>query len=315
MRAIWLSIFAATIAVSGCLSAPPVSEGMGGSSAGTAGTGGSTGTGGSATGTGGATTGTGGATTGTGGATIGTGGATTGTGGATTGTGGATMGTGGVTTGTGGVPMGTGGRSATGGANGTGGAVGTGGATNLIALASAMDGLRVDDVCGTLQGGQVCLHVTNNDTLPYSQMKAATMGGTAGTVYQVKLHMRGVVENTHVAGGLVGTPATFVSGGTPGAVGTNDASYQQWRITVGNPSQHYYLNIIPTATTLTHVVRLLDYQETIPIAGGSSVTLDVFDGNGHLISNTASPALAPVGVPGSMNSGQFVQLNVDGVTM
>ena len=43
------------------------------------------------------------------------------------------------------------------------------------------------------------------------------------------------------------------------------------------------------------------------------MTLDVYDGNAHEISNTVNtPPLAPSGVPGSMNSGQFMQINVDG---
>ena len=51
---------------------------------------------------------------------------------------------------------------------------------------------------------------------------------------------------------------------------------------------------------------------TIPIGGGSIVTLDVHDGNAHEISNTVNnPPLAPTGVSGSMNSGQFVQIDAD----
>jgi hypothetical protein len=143
-------------------------------------------------------------------------------------------------------------------------------------------------------------------------MKAITMGGAAGTTYQVKVHLRGVVEPTHIMSGTTGTPTSFITGGTRYADGTQESTYQQWRITTTNPNQHYYLNAY-NSVGLAHIVELIDEEETIPIAGGATVTLDVYDGNAHEISNTVNtPPLAPSGVPGSMNSGQFMQINVDG---
>ncbi|HET6146223.1 MAG TPA: hypothetical protein VFH68_01730 [Polyangia bacterium] len=192
---------------------------------------------------------------------------------------------------------------------------GTGGApADPTAAAAALNGLRFDDACGTMQGGAVCLHVVNTDALPFTGSKAAVMGGTSGTVYQVKFHIRGVVEPTHVQGGTTGTPVNFNTGGTPFADNLNEGQYQQWQIIVTNPSQHYFVNAF-NAVQLTHAVRLLDFQETIPVAAGARVTVQVHDGNGHLISNTTAPILMPAGVPGSVNSGQFVQLDVDAVTV
>ena len=286
MRRILVSAVSMTIAVAGCgLSAPTPAGGAGGSQ--TTGSGGDTshpaGTGGIVGGLGGNTA------TGFGG---------TGTGG-TTGGGGVT-GAGGTVTGTGGV------------VGGTGGA-----AVDLKTAAAALDGLRLDDVCGTLQSNAVCLHVVNNDALPYTASKSAMMGGTAGTVYQVKFHIRGITETTHVQGGTTGTPVNFNTGGTVFADSAPEGAYEQWQIIVPNPSQHYFVNAF-NAASLVHQVRLLDFQETIPIAAGATVTVQVHDGNGHLISNTNAPILVPTGtptIPGSMNSGQFVELNVDAVTL
>jgi hypothetical protein len=175
---------------------------------------------------------------------------------------------------------------------------------------SVIDGLRVDDTCGTLLSGDVCLHAgkASDNGTPFMTMKAVKMGGTVGTTYQVKLRIRGVTEPTHITGGTVGTPTTFVTGGTRGADGSNDVAYQQWRLTTSVPNQHYYLNVITAG--LSHVVNIIDATETIPIGGGSTVTLDVYDGNAHEISNTANPVKTIAGVPGSMNSGQFIQINV-----
>ena len=301
--------------------------GSGGTVEGKGGTVGSGGTGGSDTGTGGDATGSGGSggvagTVGSGGSSMaGSGG--TGTAGAsgTTGRGG-TTGAGGMagttsrggTTGTGGMAGATarGGAGGTGGTGGTsaGGTTGTGGTTSACA---PLDGLRVDDPCGSLLSGNACLHKgkTTDDGTPFMAMKAITMGGTAGTTYQVKIHFRGVVEPTHIMSGTVGTPTTFITGGTRFADGSQESTYQQWRLTTTNPNQHYYLNAF-NSVGLSHVVYLVDNSQTIPIAAGATVTLDVYDGNAHEISNTVNtPPLAPTGVPGSMNSGQFMQLNVD----
>ena len=141
-------------------------------------------------------------------------------------------------------------------------------------------------------------------------MAQITVGGTTGTMYQVKIHVRGVTEPTHVMGGTAGTPAQFVTGGSAYANSANEGQYQQWRLTTTVPNQHYYLNVFTEG--LSHVVKLLDYSATIMIGGGSIVTLDVNDGNAHEISNTVNnPPLAPTGVPGSMMSGQFVQIDAD----
>jgi hypothetical protein len=318
-RAVWFSSIAIAIAACGCIAAPavpPVDTGTGGSS--TPSTGGNTGggTGGSSSSsTGGASVTATGGTTGTGG-TSGT--ATGGTSGTATGgrpgTGGSSTG---GSTGTGGQAR-SGGASGTGGVQGSGGAVGTGGASDLLTFAKAVDGLRLDDLCGTTPAGDTtCRHVTtvSNDALPYDAMKAASMAGVPGTTYQVKFHIRGVVEPTHVQGGTNGTGATvsFNTAGSAFPLGTNENNYQQWRITVSNPLQHYYVNAFQTAA-LVHQARIIDYQVTIPIAGGAAVTLDVHDGNGHLISNNGNPAnLLPTGITTTVTTGQFVQLNVDGV--
>lgn len=312
MRGFFLSALIG-VALVGCLSssAPPTDStepGTGGKTSsatgGVDGTGGSTATGGSLGSGGSVTTGTGGS------------GDVTGTGGATgTGSGGDTTGTGGGNVGGGGRP-GTGGRIATGGSTGTGGAGTTGGAPGTGGATTGAVGfpmpLRVDDPCGSLLGGNVCLHQgkTSDNGTPFTKMGSVTLGGTPGMMYPVKIHVRGVVEPTHVTGGTPGTPSQFVTGGSAYANNTNEGQYQQWRLTTTVPNQHYYLNIFTGG--LSHVVNLIDYTETIMIGGGSIVTLDVSDGNAHEISNTVkNPPLMAPGAPGSMMSGQFVQIDTE----
>ncbi|MEO5769524.1 MAG: hypothetical protein ABIS92_14320 [Polyangia bacterium] len=307
MRGLLLSALIG-VALNGCLSAStPLPD-----SPGTA-TGGNNSTTGGVNGTG--STATGGNLGSGGSVTIGTGGS-----GAETATGGST-GTGGMvdTTGTGGNvsaggSVGTGGRVASGGSSGAGGAVatGTGGAMGGTTGGVGFPMLRVDDPCGSLLGGNVCLHQgkTSDDGTPFMKMASVTMGGTQGTMYQVKIHVRGVVEPTHITGGTPGTPPQFVTGGSAYANNTNEGSYQQWRLTTTVPNQHYYLNIFTAG--LSHIVQLIDYPQTIMIGGGSVVTLDVHDGNAHAISNTVNnpPKMAP-GVSGSVMSGQYVQIDTE----
>jgi len=335
------------VAFAGCLGAPSTPPGSGGTtgsasggsdgsgSGGSSSSGGTTGEGsggtigtasGGTTGTAsGGTTGTAsGGTTGTasGGATGSGGVEETGSGGTTaTGSGGMMMsGSGGVMDGGGRMGMASGGTQGGGGRMGTGsggmmmgsgGTMGSGGSTGTDPWA-ALDGLRFDDACGTILSGNVCLHAdkpSDNGT-PFMGSKSATMGGTVGTTYQVKLRIRGIVEPTNISGGTVGTPSTFVTGGNRGADGSNAATYQQWRITTSVPNQHYYLNAISGG--LSHVVMVLDEMQTIPIGGGATVTIDVYDGNAHEIANNANPPKTIADIPGSKNSGQFVQINVLG---
>ena len=120
-------------------------------------------------------------------------------------------------------------------------------------------------------------------------------------------------------GGVAGDPTTFFAGGTRYADGTNEANFENWRLTTSAPNQTYYLNVFNNET-LRHICVLIDVVETITINGGATVTLELHDGNSHQIPNIGTPAfgvpvLMPNGVPGSMNAGQFIQLNVDAVSM
>ena len=133
----------------------------------------------------------------------------------------------------------------------------------------------------------------------------STMGGDAGTVYDVTLRVRGLTEpNTYVNGTRQGE--RFYIGGT-----TSSAGYTSYMMTVAEPRQHYFFNY--NAST-GHIHFALDYEVTVKIRGGSLVTLEV-DGDGstpdgHQVSNfddTVVPDVPPAPLP---YNGQFVQLDV-----
>lgn len=249
-----------------------------------------------------------GQSSGVGGASAGSAGQPTANGGAGAGTSGASAGTGGANAGTGGANAGTGGANA-----------GTGGATSLLDVAQALDGLRIDDPCaGTpmTTNGAVCPHVALTEAGGSKLSKSVTIGGTAGTTYDVTLRIRGVVEPSNIVGGTRTDSGTFEYENlswrkVPFTVGgtVTQADYSQWHLAVGSPAADYYLNDYQRAG---HYIFELDYEVTVPIAANGKVTLDGTDSNERMIVNYEK--YAPDGIAGSMNFGQFVQIDVLAVT-
>jgi hypothetical protein len=253
---------------------------------------------GGAVGTGGAT-----ATPGVGGATAGGAGGTQGT--ATGGTSGG--GSGGATGGgTGGSGTGTGGSVA-----GTGGATGAGGAA-LTSVVGNWDGALVTFPCGGTGTGYDCANlgcinntVTKTTTFP--------IAGTAGTVYNVTLRIRGIVEAYAYVGGvrdagnasITANKDLFQQGGAPQAAGGANYDYNTYEVDVtppvaGKPTV-YFLNSVTNAegphaanTPTSHLTFPIDYTKTISVTGGGSVTLKVFDSNCTLVQNCGPTATSNV---------------------
>lgn len=244
---------------------------------------------------------------------VGTGGAASG---GLTGSGGAAAG--GTASGGSAAGGSSGGDASTGGAA-TGGTA-SGGAENLLTIAEALDGARVDDPCaGTpaVSVGATCDHVVLTGA-GFHDEEEVTIGGDPETTYDVTLRIRGVTEPANVVGGERPSTETFSYMGLDwrtepltigGTVPTDDADYAQWRITVAAPSAEYFLN---DYQRVGHYVFELDYEVTFPMQGGTTVTLDATDSNERLILNYE--AYAPEGIPGSINHGQFVELELVSVT-
>lgn len=215
---------------------------------------------------------------------------------------------------TGGMAGTAGGTAGHGGASGAGGTGGNGGGSSSD-VAKALDGVRVDDPCaGTADTstGAVCQHVVLTSAGGFKSAKEVTIAGTPGTTYDVTLRVRGIVECTQIDGGMRPDTSTFeyrsmtwrkipfTIGGT-----ANHADYSQWRISVESPKQEYFLN---DYQKVGHYIFKLDYQVTIQMAANSKVTLDGNDSNERQIVNYEKYTFD--GIPGSMNYGQFIQLNV-----
>ena len=122
-------------------------------------------------------------------------------------------------------------------------------------------------------------------------------------MYDVTLHVRGVVEPKNFTGGTVQFDH-FQTGGTPVK---ND--YNFYSLHVSDPEATYTFN--RNAEKVGHYTFPIDYRVTIPVRGGAIVTMGAYDSNDVAIANHQHHIV--VGVPPAPLpfDGQFFQLDVD----
>lgn len=149
--------------------------------------------------------------------------------------------------------------------------------------------MKPDDPDGVAKGlHQLFLHdvctgeyAPQPDTCLHSKLveKAVTLGGKAGTVYDVRLRIRGLFEPTTIQGGETPLDANpyYQVGGTIRA-----RDWSAWHIEVSEPKQTYWLNHYPK---VGHLIYKEDFQATIPMAAGATVTVRVIDGNDRQMDN------------------------------
>jgi hypothetical protein len=123
-----------------------------------------------------------------------------------------------------------------------------------------------------------------------------TIAGTPGTVYDVTIRVRGVVEPKHYQGGVKDTVHDgFYSGGTP----VNSGAYNVYMLGVSDPPTPgvYYLNAVNFNEG--HFDYPMDYTVTIPIAAGARVRFLAADANCSAIKNCDPSSRDTAGGPQS----------------
>lgn len=164
---------------------------------------------------------------------------------------------------------------------GTGGQ-GTTGGLDLVSFASELDGLFIDVPCQEptptpLPDEATCDHPAGMQRTEVP----TTFGGESSTTYLLTLRVRGIWEPTFIAGGEApDSELPFKIGGQ--VAEGNAIDYQQFFITVSDPSETYWLNDYQYTA---HDIHKADYEIVIPVVGGASVTVIVNDGNERQISN------------------------------
>jgi hypothetical protein len=129
-----------------------------------------------------------------------------------------------------------------------------------------------------------------------------TFGGHTGTLYEVTLRVRGVVEPKNFTGGEV-QQEHFQIGGTPVA-----DHYNFYSLHVSNPDVTYNFN--RNADKVGHYTFAVDYVVTIPIRGGATVTMGAYDLNDVAIANHQQFVIPGVPPAPAVFDGQFFQLDV-----
>jgi hypothetical protein len=193
-----------------------------------------------------------------------------------------------------------------GGGAGGGGGAGPGGAggacdASCTAVAGSLSGLLWELPCSDT-GNPAC------STTP-ATTTTATLNGTSGTTYDVTLRFRGVVEQKTYTGGC-GDGSTWLTGG-----GDDGDTFNVYELDVSSPAQRFFLN--KGASSINHCF-LIDFQRTVRIDAGATVTLTAKSIDDQEIINVGSDGVTPLTVPGvsvqQPYNGQFIQMDVLSVT-
>ena len=143
--------------------------------------------------------------------------------------------------------------------------------------AAGFQGLFIHDDCigENTQQPDTCLHLRSHE-------KSFIFGGKPGTVYDVTLRVRALVEPTTIEGGEVPDAAHpyFKVGGQD-----IKPDYSRWHIDVSAPKESYTLNHYPATS---HTIYKEDFQATIPVAAGATVLVQTIDSNDREIDNGAA---------------------------
>lgn len=173
-------------------------------------------------------------------------------------------------------------------------------------VAGALSGLRWELPCqSAATDPALCTTQTANIT------KTTTLAGASGTTYAVKLRFRGVVEPKTYNGGV--ETGFFSVGGTPA---TDTANI--YRLTVSAPPATFFVNSGTTRASTALYAEAIDYEATVDIQAGATVTLTAEPLDALQIKNR-DQAGAPFVITGvapapSAFDGQFVQMDVVSVT-
>jgi hypothetical protein len=181
-------------------------------------------------------------------------------------------------------------------------------------IAASLDNLRLEVACsGAKFGGDTECHwdpallQTADPAWKLKRELVRHFGGKPGALYDVTLHVRGVVEPKNFTGGEVQF-GHFQSGGTPVR---ND--YNFYNIAVSDPAATYTVN--RHADKVGHYTFPIDYVVTIPIRGGATVTLGAYDSNDVAIANHEHFVVEGVPPAPLAFDGQFFQVDVESVRL
>jgi hypothetical protein len=191
------------------------------------------------------------------------------------------------------------------GSSSTGGTSGAG----LNAVASVLDGYVMKQPCLSQSGPRACrTHAPG--ACPVSQDPAfagstptretLSFGGQTGTLYDVTLHVQGIVEPKVYRGGNDASDLAtngFLTAGTVDNVRNQHSAYAL-RVTV--PTGTYFFNSLGREN-VRHSAFPVDYEATITVQGATPIEVWVSDPNCQALKNCGDPDVptecTPVDLP------------------
>ncbi|HYO98509.1 MAG TPA: hypothetical protein VER33_28600 [Polyangiaceae bacterium] len=188
--------------------------------------------------------------------------------------------------------------------------------------AATLDGQRLELPCDAVsESANVCWDYPTGTatcpstaTAPYLPVnRRIVFGGPPGMIYDVTLHIHGVVETKIYQGGQDRGDYFYV-GGAPSA-----STFNSYSLSVSAPAAVYYFNAGPGEI---YSVVLLNHHKTIRVQAGATLQLTAQDRDCRMIRNcrdTAASTCAPLVPPGIVPApapfnGQYLQLDVTSVT-
>jgi len=186
---------------------------------------------------------------------------------------------------------------------GTGGTQAGGASGSDTSIADSLDGQLVQYPCGNASAddGYDCPNIgCSGGTVTHTTMY--TLKGTPGTVYDLTFNVRGVVEPYAYVGGTraSGTSSIstgdslFCAGGSQEPSG-NGNDYNTYELdvspAVSGEANVYYLNSVissenpHTSKVTQHLTFAINYNATIKVQGGGTITLKSFDSNCTQVQN------------------------------
>ena len=149
--------------------------------------------------------------------------------------------------------------------------------------------------------------------------------GDSGTVYEVRLRVRGLVEPRRYTGGQLVDPANkwLYRGGAPDPLRKNNGqAYNVYQISVSEPQQDYFLNRdtddhLGGGYVPSHSTFKIDYPLTLKVKGGATVSVITDDEAKSGMINNADKQVVD-GIPPALLpqpwDGQFFYIEVLSVT-
>jgi hypothetical protein len=199
-----------------------------------------------------------------------------------------------------------------GGAGGSGGSsAGSGGSAgeDLRAVAAVLDGFLMTQPCVSSSGPRSCrTHPEGACPKNADPMLAGatptretlSLGGRAGTFYDVVLRVQGIVEPKVYRGGTDVSELVTDGFQRAGTVDNAKGQHSTFVMKITAPPGSYFLNSLGKQN-LRHSVFAVDYEATVPIQGGSSFEVLVSDPNCQALKNCGDPDVptecAPVDIP------------------